>query len=139
MGKKNNKGFYAYEQDSKGRPKKIYQEEIETILAPVVAKKIELTEEDIIARLMIPLCIETVRCLEDGIVFSPAEADMGLIYGIGFPPYLGGALYYLDQIGLKAFCELADTYQHLGKLYQPTNAMRSMADNNETYYGNAAQ
>jgi len=138
FGQKNNKGFYVYEQDRKGRPKKIYQEEIETILAPAVAKKIELTEDDIIARLMIPLCIETARCLEDGIVSSPVEADMGLIYGIGFPPYLGGAIYYLDQIGLAAFCELADTYKHLGKLYQPTKVMLSMAKNNETYYGNAA-
>ncbi|MGB3385920.1 MAG: fatty acid oxidation complex subunit alpha FadB, partial [Marinomonas sp.] len=94
------------------------------------------SEEDIIARMMIPLCIETARCLEENIVASAAEADMGLIYGIGFPPYLGGALHYLDQMGLQAFCELADKYSHLGKLYEPTARMREMATNNETYYGN---
>ncbi|BFM51401.1 fatty acid oxidation complex subunit alpha FadB [Marinomonas sp. THO17] len=134
FGQKNGKGFYTYEPDRKGKPKKIFNEEINELLAPVVTSKTELSEEDIIARMMIPLCIETVRCLEEKIVSSAAEADMGLIYGIGFPPYLGGALHYLDQMGLQAFCDLADKYSHLGKLYEPTAKMREMAKNNETYY-----
>jgi len=135
FGQKNGKGFYTYEQDRKGKPKKIFNEEIETLLSSVVVSKSELSEDDIVARMMIPLCIETVRCLEENIVASAAEADMGLIYGIGFPPYLGGALHYLDQMGLQAFCDLADKYSHLGKLYEPTAKMREMAKNNDTYYG----
>lgn len=135
FGQKNGKGFYTYEADRRGKPKKIFNDEINDLLAPVVVSKSELTEEDIIARMMIPLCIETVRCVEENIVASTAEADMGLIYGIGFPPYLGGALHYLDQMGLQAFCDLADKYSHLGKLYEPTAKMRDMAINNETYYG----
>ncbi|MBJ7537438.1 fatty acid oxidation complex subunit alpha FadB [Marinomonas transparens] len=135
FGQKNGQGFYTYEPDRKGKPKKIFNEEINALLAPVVTSKTALTEEDIIARMMIPLCIETVRCLEENIVASAAEADMGLIYGIGFPPYLGGALHYLDQMGLQVFCDLADKYSHLGKLYEPTAKMRDMANNNTTYYG----
>ncbi|GAB3482079.1 fatty acid oxidation complex subunit alpha FadB [Marinomonas epiphytica] len=134
-GQKNSKGFYTYEADRKGKPKKIFNPEINELLAPVVKTQTELSEEDIIARMMIPLCIETVRCLEENIVASASEADMGLIYGIGFPPYLGGALHYLDQMGLQAFCDLADKYSHLGKLYEPTAKMREMAENNQTYYG----
>ena len=135
FGQKNGKGFYTYEPDRKGKPKKIFNAEINDLLAPVVTSASELTEDDIVARMMIPLCIETVRCLEESIVSSAAEADMGLIYGIGFPPYLGGALHYLDQMGLQAFCDLADKYSHLGKLYEPTAKMREMAKNNDTYYG----
>ncbi|ETX10298.1 multifunctional fatty acid oxidation complex subunit alpha [Marinomonas ushuaiensis DSM 15871] len=135
FGQKNGKGFYTYEADRRGKPKKIFNDEINEILAPVVTSQTELSEDDIIARMMIPLCIETVRCVEENIVASAAEADMGLIYGIGFPPYLGGALHYLDQMGLQAFCDLADKYSHLGKLYEPTAKMRAMATNNYTYYG----
>lgn len=135
FGQKNGKGFYTYTPDRKGKPKKIFNEEINELLAPVVTSQSELTEDDIVARMMIPLCIETVRCLEGNIVATAAEADMGLIYGIGFPPYLGGALHYLDQMGLQAFCDLADKYSHLGKLYEPTAKMREMAKNNDTYYG----
>jgi 3-hydroxyacyl-CoA dehydrogenase / enoyl-CoA hydratase / 3-hydroxybutyryl-CoA epimerase / enoyl-CoA isomerase len=135
FGQKNGHGFYRYEEDRKGKPKKIFNNEINDLLAPVVSSQSELTEDDIVARMMIPLCIETVRCLEENIVASAAEADMGLIYGIGFPPYLGGALHYLDQMGLQVFCDLADKYSHLGKLYEPTAKMREMASNNDTFYG----
>lgn len=135
FGQKNGKGFYMYEPDRKGKPKKLFDPEINALLVSTVDAKTELSDDDIIARMMIPLCIETARCLEENIVSSAAEADMGLIYGIGFPPYLGGALHYLDQMGLQAFCQLADNYSHLGTLYEPTARMREMATNNETYYG----
>jgi len=60
---------------------------------------------------------------------------MGLIYGIGFPPFRGGALHYLDSMGLAAFCELAAQYEDLGPLYQPTEKMKQMAAAGETYFG----
>lgn len=135
FGQKNSKGFYQYEMDRKGKPKKLADEEVFTLLDGVLGDARDFSDEEIIARMMIPLCIETVRCLEDGIVASPAEADMGLIYGIGFPPFRGGALYYLDQMGLAAFCELAEQYKHLGGLYQPTERMKQMAAAGETYFG----
>ena len=83
---------------------------------------------------MIPMVIEVARCLEEEIVATALEADMGLIYGIGFPPFRGGALRYVDQMGLATFCELADKYAHLGKLYEPTARMREMAANGESYH-----
>ncbi|MGY8873050.1 MAG: fatty acid oxidation complex subunit alpha FadB [Pseudomonadales bacterium] len=135
FGQKNSKGFYQYEMDRRGKPKKLADEEVFTLLEGVLGDARDFSDEEIIARMMIPLCIETVRCLEDGIVDSPAEADMGLIYGIGFPPFRGGALYYLDQMGLAEFCELAEQYKHLGGLYQPTERMKQMAAAGETYFG----
>jgi len=85
--------------------------------------------------MMIPLCIETVRCLEDGIVETAAEADMGLIFGIGFPPFRGGALRYIDSIGVDKFCEMADKHVDLGALYHPTDGMRKMAKAGKKYFG----
>ena len=90
--------------------------------------------QEIIDRMMIPMIIETARCLEDGIVDTANEADMGLIMGIGFPPFRGGAFKYADTLGLKAVCETADKYAHLGKLYAPTAQMRAMAESGATYY-----
>ena len=78
---------------------------------------------------------QTVRCLEDGIVDTAAEADMGLIFGIGFPPFRGGALRYIDSIGLEAFCAIADKYKDLGALYHPTEGMREMAKADKKYFG----
>ena len=135
LGQKNGKGFYAYEMDKRGKPKKVVDDAITEILAPIVYEKIEVSDEDIINWMMIPLCMETVRCLEDGIVETAAEADMGLIYGIGFPPFRGGALRYIDSIGVAEFVALADKYADLGALYHPTEKLREMAKNGQTFFG----
>lgn len=135
LGQKNGKGFYAYETDKRGKPKKVVDESITSVLAPIVREQRELTDEDIINWMMIPLCLETVRCLEDGIVETAAEADMGLIYGIGFPPFRGGALRYIDSIGVAEFVALADSYAELGALYQPTDKLREMAKNGQSFFG----
>jgi len=134
-GQKNNKGFYSYETDKKGKPKKVFDESILELLAPVLGEAKDFDAEEIIARCMIPMCIETVRCLEEGIVDTAAEADMALIMGIGFPPFRGGALRYIDTVGLDKFVELADKYKDLSPLYHVTDKMRDMAAKGEKYHG----
>ncbi|WP_069385135.1 fatty acid oxidation complex subunit alpha FadB [Halomonas caseinilytica] len=140
LGQKNAKGFYAYEEDKKGKPKKVSDEAAIELVKGVAETEREFSDEDIIARMMTPLCLETVRCLEDGIVGTPAEADMALIYGIGFPPFRGGALRYIDAMGLEAFVVQADELAaELGALYAPTEKLREMARNGERFYQDAAE
>ncbi|WP_231872327.1 3-hydroxyacyl-CoA dehydrogenase NAD-binding domain-containing protein, partial [Oleiphilus sp. HI0128] len=74
-GQKNDKGFYTYELDRKGKQKKVKDEGVYDMIKPVVLNNNEFTDEEIIERMMVPLRIETVRCLEDGIVETAAEAD----------------------------------------------------------------
>ena len=135
LGQKNGKGFYVYETDKRGKPKKVVDASVQEVLAPIVYEQREVTDEDIINFMMIPLCLETVRCLEDGIVETAAEADMGLIYGIGFPPFRGGALRYIDSIGVAEFVALADKYADLGALYTPTAKLREMAAKGQKFFG----
>ncbi len=70
LGQKNGKGFYAYETDKRGKPKKVTDPQAYEVLKPIVVEQREVTDEDIVNFMMIPLCLETVRCLEDGIVSS---------------------------------------------------------------------
>jgi 3-hydroxyacyl-CoA dehydrogenase/enoyl-CoA hydratase/3-hydroxybutyryl-CoA epimerase/enoyl-CoA isomerase len=135
LGQKNGKGFYSYETDKSGKPKKVFDAAVLDVLKPVIYEQRELSDEDIINWMMIPLCLETVRCLEDGIVETAAEADMGLVYGIGFPPFRGGALRYIDSVGVAEFVALADKYAELGPLYQPTEKLRAMAQNGQRFFG----
>ncbi len=134
-GQKNGKGFYVYETDKKGKPKKVVDQETYELIKPVVAEAKDFDAEEIIARCMIPMCIEIARCLEEGIVDTPAEADMGLIFGIGFPPFRGGACRYMDTVGMAEFVALCDKFADLGNLYKPTDRMREMAANGESYFG----
>ena len=135
FGQKNKLGFYAYEKDKKGRLQKQIDHALVEKLAGLCENPIKLSDEQIIDHLMIPLCLEVARCLEENIVASPAEADLALVYGIGFPPFLGGALKYIDTIGLKNFCDKADTLAAVSPLYSVPTQMREMAAQGETFYG----
>ncbi|MBO2639399.1 fatty acid oxidation complex subunit alpha FadB [Shewanella algae] len=134
LGQKNGKGFYQYSVDKRGKPKKDKDPVSYELLQAEFGELKEFSSDEIIARTMIPMIIETVRCLEEGIVATPAEADMGLVYGLGFPPFRGGVFRYLDTMGVANFVALADKYAHLGGLYQVTDGMRELAANNGSYY-----
>jgi 3-hydroxyacyl-CoA dehydrogenase/enoyl-CoA hydratase/3-hydroxybutyryl-CoA epimerase/enoyl-CoA isomerase len=84
---------------------------------------------------MVPMVNEVARCLEEGIVASPHEADMSLIYGIGFPPFRGGACRYVDQMGAANFVALADQYKPLGRLYDAPKLLRDMAAQAKKFFG----
>jgi 3-hydroxyacyl-CoA dehydrogenase/enoyl-CoA hydratase/3-hydroxybutyryl-CoA epimerase/enoyl-CoA isomerase len=63
---------------------------------------------------------------------------MALIYGIGFPPFRGGALRYIDAMGVAEFVALADSLaEELGPLYAPTDGLREMANSGKTFYADA--
>ena len=134
FGQKNNLGFYEYEMDKKGKPVKKVNPAVYEIIKPVVKRQIEITDEEIIMRMMLPMIIEASRCLEDKIVESPVEVDMGLLLGLGFPPFRAGALKYADTLGLKNLEDSSKKYLELGKLYELTPFMKSLAAENKTYY-----
>ena len=142
FGQKNGRGYYAYEADKKGRPKKILDDEVAALLAPVIDGQETLSDEEIVDSMMIPMCLEAVRCFEDGIAASATDVDLSLIYGIGFPPFRGGALHYIDDFGIENFVaradELAAAVGPLKAMYLPTEKLREMAASGDTFFGTAA-
>jgi len=133
-GQKSGKGFYVYEKDKRGKPKKVVSQDTYDLIASETAERKEFDNEEIIARMMIPMATELARCLEGDIVGSPAEADMALVYGVGFPPFRGGVFRWIDNIGIDTFVEMCDKYKHLGKLWEATDTQREMAANGTKYY-----
>jgi 3-hydroxyacyl-CoA dehydrogenase/enoyl-CoA hydratase/3-hydroxybutyryl-CoA epimerase/enoyl-CoA isomerase len=138
LGQKNGRGYYAYEADKKGRPKKVADEEVAALLAPVIEGSETLDDETIVDSMMIPMCLEAVRCLEDGIAASATDVDLALIYGIGFPPFRGGALHYIDDLGIDKFVaradELAAAVGPLKAMYVPTEKLREMAASGDAFF-----
>ncbi len=134
LGQKNGKGFYDHSKDKRGRPVKAPAERALALISAHSSDKKDFSSEEIIARLMIPLVNEVIRCLEEGVVASAQEADMGLIYGLGFPPFRGGPIRYLETLGLDKFIEMADKYAHLGEIYQVTDGLREMAKSGKSYF-----
>ncbi len=134
LGQKNGVGFYKYETDKKGKPKKLADTTTYELLKAVQTDSRQVDDQEIIDRMMIAFCNETVRCLEDNIVASAGEADMAMIMGVGFPPFRGGPCRYIDQIGVANYVELCNKYAHLGKAYEAPAKLVAMAANGETFY-----
>ncbi|MGB2079113.1 MAG: fatty acid oxidation complex subunit alpha FadB, partial [Vibrio sp.] len=136
-GQKNGSGFYTYSKDKRGKPQKVFDDAIVTLLSDVTKDKKEFSDQEIIDRTMIPMINEVVRCLEEGVIASPQEADMALIYGLGFPPFRGGVFRYLDTIGLDNYLATAKQYQDLGPMYEVPARLTEMAAKGEVFYPQA--
>ncbi|GAB5500001.1 MAG: fatty acid oxidation complex subunit alpha FadB [Pseudohongiellaceae bacterium] len=134
-GQKTGSGFYLYEPDKRGKPRKLPNPEIDKLIASVQPEKRDFSDADIVERMMLAMCLETARCLEDGIVDTAIEADMGLVLGLGFPAFRGGALRYADSLGLQEFCALADKHGDLGAMYEVPQSVRDKADSGQSFYG----
>ncbi len=134
LGQKSGAGFYRYVTGKRGKPEKSARDDIDALLAPGRSGNKQFDDQEIRDRMMVAMCLEAARCLEDGVVASAVEVDMGLVLGIGFPAFRGGALRHIDSMGLARFCALADRYAALGSLYYPTEKMRIMAEQGGTFH-----
>ncbi|GEA52603.1 fatty acid oxidation complex subunit alpha [Vibrio inusitatus NBRC 102082] len=135
-GQKNGAGFYEYHPDRKGKPKKSFNPEVSEHLATLNAPTKQFSDEEVLHRMMIPMINEVVLCLEENIIASPQEADMALVYGLGFPPFRGGVFRYLDSLGIKSYLTLCEQYQSLGPLYKAPQLLYSMASSGDSFYAN---
>ena len=134
LGQKNGLGYYSYKAGKGGRPEKTVDVKSIELLESIAGKTKEIEPQTIIDRLLLPLAIEMNHCIEEGIVDSAIEADMALIWGVGFPPFRGGICRWMDEQGLETICHKADSYTAIGELYRPTQSMRDMASAGTKYY-----
>jgi 3-hydroxyacyl-CoA dehydrogenase/enoyl-CoA hydratase/3-hydroxybutyryl-CoA epimerase/enoyl-CoA isomerase len=110
-------------------------ESVQSIIENVVEKKETISDEEIVERMMFPMIIESARCLEEKIVDTAMEVDLGVVYGLGFPPFRGGVLKYADAYGLKKICEKTSDYAKLyGPCYQPNSTLKALAENRKNFY-----
>ncbi len=95
-GKKNGKGFYDYSSSSKGKnvDRSIYQ-----TMGITNAGRTELSRIEITERIILTMLNEAAYCLGEGILRNTRDGDIGAIFGLGFPPFLGGPFRYMDTLG----------------------------------------
>jgi 3-hydroxyacyl-CoA dehydrogenase/enoyl-CoA hydratase/3-hydroxybutyryl-CoA epimerase/enoyl-CoA isomerase len=127
LGQKNGKGFYAWKPEKKGPPSKQSDPEARAIVAALARGKAEPKDEEIVERLMLPMLLESSRVLEEGIVATPVEVDMAMLYGLGFPPFRGGIFRWADAETPAALVAAAERHRALGPLYAPTQQLTALA------------
>jgi 3-hydroxyacyl-CoA dehydrogenase / enoyl-CoA hydratase / 3-hydroxybutyryl-CoA epimerase / enoyl-CoA isomerase len=127
LGQKNAKGFYTWKPEKKGPPSKQSDAEAKAIVAKLAKGKADVSDDEVVLRMMLPMLLESSRVLEEGIVATPVEVDMALLYGLGFPPFRGGIFRWADATTPAALLKAAEQHRSLGPLYAPTQQLTTLA------------
>ncbi len=131
-GKKTEKGFYRYGKTAK-KGKKQVDDSVYSVLSVTPAPR--LNSDEISSRCVVQMLNEAVRCLEEGIIASARDGDIGAIFGIGFPPFLGGPFRYIDQLGAdKLVAQLRNLESRFGSRFAPANLLVQMAEQQQRFY-----
>jgi 3-hydroxyacyl-CoA dehydrogenase/enoyl-CoA hydratase/3-hydroxybutyryl-CoA epimerase len=146
-GRKSKKGFYSY--DAEGKKGEVDASVYALFLAPgsiPVATSItpqspdppawpEMPGVQIQHRTVLAMLNEAARCLNDGIIRSPRDGDVGAVFGIGFPPFRGGPFRYMDSLGVKIVVQrLEDLNARFPGRYEPAELLLDMARRNQSFY-----
>ncbi|MGJ8693646.1 MAG: fatty acid oxidation complex subunit alpha FadJ [Thalassotalea sp.] len=130
LGKKVKKGFYLY--SSKNSQKRLVDESVYKLLNIRVADTFNEEESH---RCVYMMLNEAARCLDEGVVRSARDGDIGAIFGIGFPPFLGGPYRYMDSLGIDAVVATLNEYTaQLGERFTPCQLLKTMADEGKSFY-----
>ncbi|MEG3134969.1 fatty acid oxidation complex subunit alpha FadJ [Rouxiella sp. T17] len=132
-GRKNGKGFYSYPSKGDKGNKRRADPSIYGLLNVTPHNK---QSKPVIAERCLALMLnEAVRCLDDGTVRNVRDADIGAVYGIGFPPFLGGPMRYIDTLGAANLVKkLQDLQQKYGDRFAPCEGLVRRAAEGQKLY-----
>ena len=131
-GRKNNQGFYLYG-DRSGKEEKSVNEEIYAFFGGTKRRKFDAQE--IQNRLSLAMINEAALCLQEGILQSPRDGDIGAVFGLGFPPFLGGPFRHIDSMGLpKTISLMEELEKQYGPRFTPAPILRERDAKNQRFY-----
>lgn len=131
-GRKNGRGFYLY--GAKGRTSK---KQVDPAIYPLIGASgnAKLSADQIAERCVMMMLNEAARCLDESVIRSARDGDIGAVFGIGFPPFLGGPFRYMDTRGagniVATLERLATQY---GPRFTPCEYLLQMAAQGETFW-----
>ncbi|MEH6383769.1 MAG: fatty acid oxidation complex subunit alpha FadJ [Colwellia sp.] len=134
LGKKVQKGFYLYkDKNGKKVTKKLVDESVYPLLNIII--KDQKTNDELVQRCVFMMLNEAARCLDEGIIRNARDGDIGAIFGIGFPPFLGGPFHYMDTLGAETIVNKLNLWSNeLGERFKPCQALINMAETGNKYY-----
>ena len=131
LGRKGKRGFYQYDDDGKkgGVDVSVYD------LLPTGQRRTTVPAARIVQRCVYAMINEAVLCLEDGILRSARDGDIGAVFGIGFPPFRGGPFRFIDRQGATAVVSVLDELEReFPGRYQAATSLREMAEQGTRFY-----
>jgi 3-hydroxyacyl-CoA dehydrogenase/enoyl-CoA hydratase/3-hydroxybutyryl-CoA epimerase len=130
FGRKNEKGFYEYRNGKKHGPDPSAYD-----FTVPGRERIDMSRKEIVERLVLAFCNEAALCLEENILRSPRDGDVGGIYGIGFPANLGGPFFYMQSRGIKVVVgALSKLEERFGPRFSPPQLLKNMVKEGKTFF-----
>lgn len=133
LGQKSGSGFYHYQRDEDGRVRKTPATDLREKLG-ITAVAGEISDQQIVRRLMLPMLLEAVQCLDEGVVGSAHELDTAMAMGLGFPVHLGGPLKYIDWLGAAEVLGWAEALLPATGSARAPGRLQRMARENQRFY-----
>jgi len=128
-GRKGGKGFYVYGAD--GKKGSVDQ----TVYEVIGGQRHEVLKSEIVDRCVLAMVNEAARCLEEGVLRSPRDGDIGAVFGIGFPPFRGGPFRYIDSVGADHIVgQLEDLNVRFSPRFEPAELLVDMASGRKVFY-----
>ncbi|MGU3620281.1 fatty acid oxidation complex subunit alpha FadJ [Raoultella ornithinolytica] len=135
-GRKNSRGFYLYE--TKGRTSKKRSDATVYSLLGVSAPQARLSGQQIAERCVMMMLNEAARCFDEQVIRGARDGDIGAVFGIGFPPFLGGPFRYMDQLGAgEVVAILQRLAAQYGPRFTPCENLLRMAGQGATFWPTA--
>ena len=128
-GRKGGSGFYRYDPTGKkgGVDESVYE--------VIGVQRRELSREEIVERCVLAMVNEAVCCLEEGVLRSAIDGDVGAVFGIGFPPFRGGPFRYVDSVGAPRIVDrLEDLNVRYAPRFKPAELLLDMAAQRRSFY-----
>ena len=135
LGQKTGRGFYRYD-NKKGRAEDdpAVQPIIDTYRRPTR----KVSKEEITHRMILSMLLEATRVLDDNVARDVRDIDLGVIFGLGFPPFRGGLLFWADTVGASQILDWLKPLENLGPRLQPSERLLGMAARGEHFYPSTA-
>jgi 3-hydroxyacyl-CoA dehydrogenase/enoyl-CoA hydratase/3-hydroxybutyryl-CoA epimerase len=130
-GRKGGKGFYTYGKDGKkgGVDQSVYE------FLPTGTARADVHPEEIQDRTVLAMVNEAVRCLEEGVLRSPRDGDVGAVFGLGFPPFRGGPFRYVDGTSAEMIIRrLEQLNARFAHRFEPAGMLLEMAERRRRFY-----
>jgi len=136
LGRKGRRGFYLYDDEGKkgAVDPTVYE------LLPSGNQRMVARPDEVQRRTVYAMLNEAARCLDEGILRSPRDGDVGAVFGIGFPPFRGGPFRYMDSVGIPNVVQILEELNaRYGGRYEAAGILRRMANRGQKFHGGRSQ
>ncbi|WP_417618218.1 fatty acid oxidation complex subunit alpha FadJ [Oceanisphaera sp.] len=132
-GKKNGRGFYRHQAGSGSKKAKPVDDSVYRLLN--IKPQSRLPAQELAERCVLLMLNEAAITLDEGVIASARDGDIGAVFGIGFPPFAGGPFFYMHQQGIQAVVDkMEECARKYGERFAPCEPLRRLAAEGGSYY-----